>query len=296
MQKLAEICVRRPVFAMVMILVLVVVGFVSFTRLGVDRFPEVDFPTVTVSTSLPGSSPEAVETEISKVIEDAVGTLSGIEELRSSSSEGNSNVSVQFVLEKDVDVAVQEVRDAVALARGRLPDDVEEPTVRRFDPSQIPIMSIAVTADRPLRQVTEYADKTLRRQIESANGVGLVNVRGGAFRQINVWLDANRLSAVGITVNDVTRALQTQNVEIPGGRIEQGQRNLTLRTRGRLQSVEEFNNIVLRAGEGSQVLLSDVARVEDGTAELTSVSEINGRSTVQLSVLKQSGENHAVGY
>jgi HAE1 family hydrophobic/amphiphilic exporter-1 len=114
-----------------------------------------------------------------------------------------------------------------------LPDDVEEPTVRRFDPSQIPIMSIAVTADRPLRQVTEYADKTLRRQIESANGVGLVNVRGGAFRQINVWLDANRLSAVGLTVNDVTRALQTQNVEIPGGRIEQGQRNLTLRTRGR---------------------------------------------------------------
>jgi HAE1 family hydrophobic/amphiphilic exporter-1 len=276
---------------MVMILVLVVVGFVSFTRLGVDRFPEVDFPTVTVSTSLPGSSPEAVETEISKVIEDAVGTLSGIEELRSSSSEGNSNVSVQFVLEKDVDVAVQEVRDAVALARGRLPDDVEEPTVRRFDPSQIPIMSIAVTADRPLRQVTEYADKTLRRQIESANGVGLVNVRGGAFRQINVWLDANRLSAVGLTVNEVTRALQTQNVEIPGGRIEQGQRNLTLRTRGRLQSVEEFNDIVLRAGEGSQVLLSDVARVEDGAAELTSASEINGRSTVQLSVLKQSGEN-----
>jgi HAE1 family hydrophobic/amphiphilic exporter-1 len=274
MQKLAEICVRRPVFAMVMILVLVVVGFVSFTRLGVDRFPEVDFPTVTVSTSLPGSSPEAVETEISKVIEDAVGTLSGIEELRSSSSEGNSNVSVQFVLEKDVDVAVQEVRDAVALARGRLPDDVEEPTVRRFDPSQIPIMSIAVTADRPLRQVTEYADKTLRRQIESANGVGLVNVRGGAFRQINVWLDANRLSAVGLTVNEVTRALQTQNVEIPGGRIEQGQRNLTLRTRGRFESVEEFNDIVLRAGEGSQVLLSDVARVEDGAAELTSASEI----------------------
>jgi HAE1 family hydrophobic/amphiphilic exporter-1 len=291
MQKLAEVCVRRPVFAMVMILILVVVGFVGFTRLGVDRFPEVDFPTVSVSTSLPGSSPEAVETEISKVIEDAVGTLSGIEELRSSSSEGNSNVSVQFVLEKDVDVAVQEVRDAVALARRRLPDDVEEPTVRRFDPSQIPIMSIAVTADRPLRQVTQYADKTLRRQIESANGVGLVNVRGGEFRQINVWLDANRLSAVGLTVNDVTRALQTQNIEVPGGRIEQGNRNLTLRTIGRLQTVEDFNNIVLRAGEGSQVLLSDVARIEDGTAEPDSASEINGRTTVQLSVLKQSGEN-----
>ncbi len=291
MQKLAEVCVRRPVFAAVLVLVLLVVGAVSFTRLGVDRFPQVDFPTVNVTTILPGSSPEAVETEITKKIEDAVGTLSGIDELRSSSSEGVSNVTVTFVLEKDVDVATQEVRDKVGQARGQLPRDVEEPIVRRFDPSQIPIMSIAVTADRPMREVTEYADKTLRRQLESANGVGQVNVRGGLLRQINVWLDAYKMRAADITVTDVTRALQAQNIEVPGGRIQQAERELTLRTRGRLQSVKDFENIVLRAESGGQILLGDVARVEDGVAEPTSASEMDGRPTVQLAVLKQSGTN-----
>ncbi|MDF2439874.1 MAG: hypothetical protein JWN98_858 [Abditibacteriota bacterium] len=291
MQKLAELCVRRPVFASVLILVLVVVGMVGFTRLGVDRYPQVDFPTVTVITSQPGSAPEAIETEITKVIEDSVGTLSGIEELRSYSSEGQSSVSIQFVLEKDVDVAVQEVRDKVSLVQRQLPDDVEPPIVRRFDPSQIPIMSIAVTSDRNIREVTEYADKVIRRRIESANGVGEVSLRGGLARQINVWLDAYKLRSFNLTVNEVTRALQQQNVEVPGGRVEQAERTLTLRTRGRLQDVKDFETIVLRAENGAEVLLRDVARVEDGVAEAESTSEINGRATVQLRVLKQSGTN-----
>lgn len=291
MQKLAEICVRRPVFAAVLILILVVVGSASFFRLGVDRFPEIDFPTVTVVTTLPGSSPEAVETEISKKIEDAVGTLSGIDELRSSSSEGVSTVTITFVLEKDVDVATQEVRDKVSLAQRDLPRDVDPPIVRRFDPSQIPIMSIAVSADRPIGQVTEYADKTLRRQIESANGVGEVNLRGGQIRQVNIWLDAYKLRSVNLTVNDVTKALQAQNIEVPGGDVDQGARKLTLRTLGRLTTVKQFNDIVLRAQNGGQILLSDVARVDDGLAEATSYSELNGKATVQLAVLKQSGTN-----
>ncbi len=291
MQKLAEICVKRPVFASVLILVFVVVGWIGFSRLGVDRYPQVDFPTVTVVTTQPGASAEAIETEVTKKIEDAVGTLSGIEQITSNSSEGNSNVTVQFVLEKNVDVAVQEVRDKVALTQNQLPKDIDPPTVRRFDPSQIPIMSIAITADRPIREVTEYSDKVLRRRIESADGVGEVDVRGGRARQINLFLDAYKMRALGITVTDVTRALQSQNLEIPGGRIEQPNRTLTLRTRGKLQNVEDFNNIILRAEGGSQVVFSDVGRVEDGVADATSVSEINGKTTVQLAVLKQSGTN-----
>jgi len=291
MQKLAELCVRRPVFASVIILILVVVGFVSFTRLGVDRFPEVEFPTVVVVTTLPGSPPESVETEISKKIEDTVGTISGIEELRSTSTEGVSTVTIQFVLEKDVDVAAQEVRDKVSLVQRDLPEDVDPPTIQQFDPSQIPIVSLALSADRPIREITEYADKILRRQIEGANGVGSVKIFGGRGRQINVWLDAYKLRSYNLTVTDVTRALQTQNIEVPGGRIEQPDRTLTLRTRGRLQKVEDFSNIVLKAKSGAAILLSDVARIEDGMAEADTSTEISGKAAVQLQVLKQSGTN-----
>jgi HAE1 family hydrophobic/amphiphilic exporter-1 len=292
MQKLAEICVRRPVFATVLVLIFIVVGLAGFSKLGVDRFPQVDFPTVNVSTTLPGASPEAVETEVTKVIEDAVGTISGIEELRSTSSEGSSNVTVQFVLSKDVDIATQEVRDKVSLVQRQLPDNVDPPTVRRFDPASIPVMSIMVSAKRPVREVTEYADKVLRRRLETAEGVGQINVRGGQLRQINVWLDAYRMRAVGITATDVTRALQAQNLEVPGGRIDQPATTLTLRTRGRLQEVEDFNDIVLRTNEaGGQVTLRDVARIEDGVAEPDSYTEYNGQATVNLSVVKQSGTN-----
>jgi HAE1 family hydrophobic/amphiphilic exporter-1 len=292
MQKLAEICVRRPVFATVLVLILIVVGLAGFSKLGVDRYPQVDFPTVTVSTTFPGSSPEAVETEVTKVIEDSVGTLSGIDDLRSTSSEGVSTVTIQFVLEKDVDVATQEVRDKVALIQRNLPDEVDPPTVQRFDPSAIPVMSILVSADRPIREVTEYADKVLRRRLETADGVGQINVRGGRLRQINVWLDAFKMRAVGITAADVTDALRQQNLEVPGGRIDQPKTTLTLRTRGRLQNVEDFNDIVLRTNDaGGQILIRDVGRVEDGVEESTSFTEYNGQASVSLSVVKQSGTN-----
>jgi HAE1 family hydrophobic/amphiphilic exporter-1 len=292
MQKLAELCVKRPVFASVLIMILVVVGYVGYGRLGVDRFPEVDFPTVTVTASSPGSAPDAVETEITDKIEEAVNTISGIEDLRSTSSEGSSTVTISFVLEKDVDVAVQEVRDRVALAQRELPEDVDPPTVRRFDSSQIPVITIAVNAKRPIREVTEWADKTLRRRLESVNGVGQVDVRGGRARQINIWLDAYKLRSFNLSVIDVNRALQSQNIEVPGGRVEQPGKTLTLRTQGRLKNVEDFSGIVLRADEGGgRVLLSDVARVEDGVAETSSISEINGESTVQVAVSKQSGTN-----
>jgi HAE1 family hydrophobic/amphiphilic exporter-1 len=292
MQKLAELCVNRPVFASVLILILVVVGWFGFTHLGVDRFPKVDFPTVSLTTLSPGSSPEAVETEITNPIEDSVNTISGIDEIRSTSTEGTSTVTITFVLEKDTNVAAQEVRDKINEVLPQLPDNVDQPVVHTFDPDAIPVLTLAVSSNSTLRDMTEYADKVLRKQIEGGNGIGSVDIIGGRARQIDIDLDPYRLRSYGLTTKDVISSLQSQNAEVPGGAVEQGARRLTLRTLGRLKNVADFNDIVLRTDEaGGQALLSDVAVVKDSAAEQTSASELNGKQTLQLSILKQSGTN-----
>jgi hydrophobic/amphiphilic exporter-1 (mainly G- bacteria), HAE1 family len=291
MQWLAALCVRRPVFATVLILSLTVIGAFSFLQLGVDRFPKVDFPTVVVTTVQPGAAPEQIETEVTDKIEEAVNTISGIDELRSTSSEGVSLVTISFILDKDADVAAQEVRDKINGVLPLLPKTIQQPRVDRFDPDSAPVLSLALTANKPVRDITEYADKVLRRQLESLGGVGQVLILGGRQRQVNVWLDADRLSAYNVTVNDVSRALQSQNVEIPGGRMDQGAHSVTLRTRGRVQSVQEFNNIVVRQAQGHAVTVADVARVEDGEADANTLANVNGIDTVLLQVRRQSGTN-----
>ena len=291
MQWLAAISVRRPVFASVLILSLTVVGAFAFTQLGLDRFPKVDFPTVVVTTRLPGAAPEEVETEITDKIEEAVNTISAIDELRSSSSEGVSQVIVSFLLEKDADIAAQEVRDRVNRVLPRLPKTIQQPTVEKFDPDASPVITLAVSARKPIRDITEYADKTLRRQLESVNGVGQVVVSGGRSRQINILLDPARLRAYNLTVNDVSRALQTQNAEVPGGRVEQGATSMTLRTRGRVQSVAGFGDIVVRQLDGHAILLRDVATVEDAMADAETKASLNGEPTVLVTVRRQSGTN-----
>src|SRR6476661_6001213 len=258
MQWLAALCVKRPVFATVLILSLTVIGIFAFTLLGVDRFPKVDFPTVVVTTVQPGAAPDQIETEITDKIEEAVNTISGIDELRSTSSEGVSIVTVGFLLDKNSDVAAQEVRDKVNGVLPRLPRTIQQPRVDKFDPDAAPVLSIALTAKKPVREVTEYADKVIRRQLESVSGVGQVLVLGGRQRQINVWLDADRLRAYNLTVTDVSRALQAQNIEVPGGRVDQGPQSLTLRTRGRVESVAAFSDIVIRAKNGHPVRIGDV--------------------------------------
>jgi HAE1 family hydrophobic/amphiphilic exporter-1 len=291
MQWLAALCVKRPVFATVLILSLTVIGAFSFSRLGVDRFPKVDFPTVLVTTVQPGAAPEQIETEITDKIEEAVNTISGIDELRSISSEGISQVIVAFLLEKDADVAAQEVRDKVNGVLPNLPKTIQQPRVDRFDPDAAPVLSIALSARKPIRDITEYADKVLRRQLESVNGVGQVLVLGGRQRQVNVWLDADRLRAYNLTVTDVSRALQAQNIETPGGRVDQGSQSLTLRTRGRVQTVVEFGDIVVSQKTGHPVRISDIARVEDGEAEPETIANVNGTGTVLLNIRRQSGTN-----
>ena len=291
MQWLAALCVRRPVFASVLILSLTVVGIFSYTQLGIDQFPNVDFPAIVVTTRLPGAAPEQVESEVTDKIEEAVNTISGIDTLTSVSSEGISQVVVAFTLEKNADVATQEVRDRVNRIIPLLPRTITQPIVEKRDPDAFPVLTVALTADQPVRDITEYADKVLRRRIESADGVGQVLVLGGRQRQINVWLDAARLRSQNLTVNDVARALQTQNADIPGGRLDQGARSVTMRTRGRVESPEEFGDIVVREVGGHPVLVRDVARVEDGEAEAQTVASVNGVPTVLLQIRKQSGTN-----
>jgi HAE1 family hydrophobic/amphiphilic exporter-1 len=291
MQWLAAISVKRPVFATVLILILTVIGVFAYVQLGVDRFPKVDFPVVAVITALPGSAPDEVESEISDKIEAAVNTISGMDELRSISAEGVSQVIVTFVLEKDVEVAAQEVRDKVSAILGDLPAGVQPPVITKMDPDATPILTLALSGPDNVREVTELADKVLRRQIESLNGVGQVLIIGGRPRQINVLVDPEKLQKYGISAPELERALKTQNIELPSGRVEQGARQLTLRTRGRVESVEQLGAIVVATKEGYNVRVSDVATVEDGMAEPESAGFKGQRSTVVLNIRKQSGTN-----
>lgn len=238
-----------------------------------------------------GATPKEIETEITDKIEEAINTVSAIDEVRSTSSEGVSQVLVTFLLEKNVDVAAQEVRDQVNQILGELPDGVDAPVVEKLDPDASPILNIAVVAERPVCEITEYADKVLRRQLESVPGVGQVRLIGGRKRQINVRLDSIRLRAFGLTATDVQRAIRAQNVQIPGGMVKNAAHELGLRVLGKAASVEELRRLVVRELEGGLVRLSDVAAVEDGEQEAQSAARRDGVPSVILSLRKQSGEN-----
>src|SRR5499426_2045650 len=291
MQKLAEICVRRPVFATMLIMTLMVLGVFSYNRLTVERFPRVEFPTITVTTRLPGAAPQEVETEITDKIEEAVNTISGIDELRSTSSEGVSLVFVTFELERDLDAAAHDVRDKINRALPNLPDNIEQPTIEKLDPDASPIMTISIASNRSLREMTEYADKTLRRQIESINGVGQVLIIGGRKRQINVYLDGDKLRAYNLTVAQVEQSLSGQNLEVPGGRVEQADRTLTLRTLGRVRSSADFNNIVVANRDGYPIKIFDVGHSEDGVEDELTAGRLNDKPALLLQVRRQSGTN-----
>src|SRR5436190_10706569 len=291
MHKLAEICVRRPVFATVIILSLVVVGWFPYLQLGVDRFPKVDIPTITISTRLIGAAPEEIETDISDKVEEAVNTISGIDQLQSISSEGTSQVIVSFVLEKDIDVAAQEVRDKVNTILRDLPKDADPPIIQKIDPDAVPVLGIALSGPAPIRDITEFADKKLRRRLESISGVGQVLIIGGRPRQINVVVDTAKLTALGLTTPQVIAALQAQNVQIPGGKVEQGLRDLTLRTYGRVQSPTDFANIPISDKNGYVVKVGDVAHIEDSVAEPETIASVNGKPAVVMNIRKQSGTN-----
>ena len=268
METLARLCVNRPVFATMLIVSLVVAGGFSYTTLGVDLFPQVDLPTVAVTVTNPGASPTEIETEITDIIEESVNTISGIDELRSTSVEGSSQVIITFILEKNGDTAAQEVRDKVNLAIGQLPETANEPVIRKFDVGASPVLRIAVSAPRPLREVTQIADKEIKQRIENLDGVGQVQILGGTEREIQILVNPERMKAYNVTINDVTNAIRTQNAEIPGGRIDEGTRELTVRTRGKLQKAEEFNDIAVSTRGNYVVTIKDIGQAVDAAEEL----------------------------
>jgi len=291
MQKLAEICVRRPVFATMIILSITVVGLFSFNALGVDLFPKIDLPTITVTVVNPGASPQEIETEITDKVEGAVNTISGIDELRSTSVEGVCQVFITFILEKNADIAAQEVRNKVDLIVNDLPTTAEQPIVQKLDTDATPVLRIAVSAPRSLREVTDIADKQIKRRIESINGVGNVDIVGGRLREIEVWVDPDKMRAFNVSAADVANAVKLQNMEVPGGRVEQGQRELTVRTMGRIVSASDFNNLVVANRGPYAVKLSDIGYAEDGAEEQRTEARLNGQPAVTLVVSKQSGQN-----
>lgn len=291
MHKLAEICVRRPVFATVLILVLGVFGVFGYTKLGVDWFPKVDFPVITVTAILPGTAPEEMETEVAEKIEEAVNTVSGIDELRSISAEGVTQVIVVFKLEKNIDVAAQEVRDKLNRVLPDLPKDLEQPTVEKMDPDASPVITLSLSGSFPVKELTEYADKVLRRQLESVAGVGQASIVGGQKRQVNVHLDATKLRSYGLTISSVAAALQTQNIQVPGGTVKEGAKEYTLRTLGRVNAVSDLESIPVVNIMGRIVRISDVGTVEDGAEEPKSLAQLNDTPAILLNVRKQSGTN-----
>ena len=273
------------------VLSLVVVGAAGFFRLGVDRFPAVDLPTVSVRVGLPGAAPEEVESLITEQVEEVINTVDGISELRSISGQGTSMVIATFKLDRDLESAAQDVRDRVNTLGRRLPEDATPPTVQKFDNDSTPVLTIALTADRSIRELTELADKTARPQLERIGGVGEVRVVGGLDRAINVWIDAERLAAYQISISQIRQALERQNTDVPGGNVTTGKEELTLRTLGRFTDPRQFGDLVIANVNGAPIRLRDVGRVEDGTKEQRSFSRLNGVPTVTLDIRRQSGAN-----
>jgi HAE1 family hydrophobic/amphiphilic exporter-1 len=291
MQKLAAICVRRPVFATMLILALAVMGLDNYRKLGVDLFPKVEFPFVSVTTLLRGASPEEVETQVTKFIEEAVNPIEGIDEINSVSAEGVSQVFVTFNLEKDPAQGAQEVRDKIAGILGQLPRDADPPIVDRVATDAAPVLTIVVASPRELRETTKIVDDKIKKYIESLSGVGQVRFIGDRQRQIQVILDGEKLYSYNLNVEQVRAALAAQNVEAPGGRLDQGPREVAVRTLGRLERPQDFTRLIVAAPGGSPVRLSDLGEVRDDVEEPRSLARLDGEPAVALSVRKQSGTN-----
>jgi len=289
--KLADVSVRRPVFAVMMSAALLVMGWFSYRNLGLDLMPKTDYPTVTVGVSLQGASAEEVETSLTKPIESAVNTINGIDELRCSSSQGNARCTISFVLERDIESATQDVRDKIAGVQRQFPRDTQAATVTKIDPDSSPILTLIISGRRSPKEISLIAQKQIKEVLETVQDVGEVGFMGHRQREIQILLDPNRLNAYGLTTSQVSTAVARQNVEAPGGSFTSGPTEYSMRTMGRLRDVRDFNNIVLAYKEGSVVRLEDVARVSDSIEEVRFLTQLNGENAVSLSIRKQSGTN-----
>jgi hydrophobic/amphiphilic exporter-1 (mainly G- bacteria), HAE1 family len=286
-----ELCVKRPVFAVTLIGFLLVLGIVSFRDLGVDLFPKTDPATVTVTVELPGATAEEISTEIILPLEEAISSVGGLDELSSEADEGVAKITSKFVLERDTESAAQDVREKVAAAIKLLPPTILPPTIAKDDPDSDPVLSLLIAGGSDLRETTEIADKQIKRTLETVNGVGEVDLTGGRIRQIRVFADAEKLDAYGITINQLESAIQNQNVEVPGGTIRRGASEMGVRTLGRIEASDQFNDIIVASVNGTPIRVKDVGRVEDSYAEPTTWNMLHGKEAVVLDIRRQTGTN-----
>lgn len=291
MQWLARVCVERPIFALMLILAVVVAGATSYQNLGIDRFPNIDLPTIRVQTVYPGAASAEVESEVSQVLEDAVATVAGLDELRSISTDGVSMILLTFRLDQNINVAAQDVRDAISATMNRLPPDIDPPVVQKQDLDASPIMSIAVSGDRDTRELYFIADRYVKSTIESARGVGQVLIEGAVERAIQIKINADKLSAYRLSIMQVHDAIVAQNAEVPGGRVDAGFRELSLRTLGRMPNARDFSDLVVSTVDNVPIRIRDLGEAEDATKERRTLARFDGKPAVILLVQRQSGMN-----
>jgi len=288
---IADLCIKRPVFATMINLFIVVLGWFSLNSIGIDQFPNVELPIITVTTTLRGASPEEMETSVTKPLEEIINTIQGIDELSSVTTEGVSQITVTFLLERNRDIAAQDVRDKVNTVLARLPAGTDSPIIDKFDLDAMPVISISVSAPRDLKEITYTTEKLIKENLETVPDVGSVSMVGARTRAVQVAVDIEKLRAYNLTIADVRTALAQQNVEVPGGRLSQSPRELTVRTLGRMIQVKDFNELIVANFSGQPVFLKDVATVSDSVEEPRTLSTANGQNCVTLIVRKQSGSN-----
>jgi hydrophobic/amphiphilic exporter-1 (mainly G- bacteria), HAE1 family len=289
---ISRIAIRQPVFTTMLMAVLVVLGIFSFRRLSIDEYPDVSIPIVSVQTAYPGASPEAVEREVTRVIEEALNTIEGIDQLTSTSGEGVSMVVAEFDLDTDENVAAEDVRSRLDKIRRTLPAEIEAPVIEKFDPSSRPIVSLALFADDgDVRELTVYAEEVLKPRLESVPGVASVESVGGLQREIRVELDPVRMEALGVSMEQVIAALRAQNTEVPVGRLERGAAERSVRVRGRFVDPQDFGEVVVAVRGGAPIHLREVAGIEDASEEERSLARVDGQRAVALDVRKSPGAN-----
>ncbi len=288
---LADTSIRRPVFATMFLMALVVLGIVSYPSIGVDLYPKVDFPIVNVTTRLKGASPEIMDIDVTDKIEEAINTINGVKTIASTSTEGVSVVTVEFVLERNIDLAVQDVREKVSAIRAKLPTDIDEPIIEKVDPDATPVLWLSLSGNRSVGELSTYADEVLKEQLQKVPGVGAINLSGLRLRQVRVWLDRDKLKAYQVTATDVFQALSRENVELPGGRIESASKEYTVKVKGEFARPQDFNDLIVAYFRGAPVRIRDLGRAEDGLEERRSIARLNGVPAVGLGIQKQSGTN-----
>ncbi len=288
---ISDTAIKRPVFATMVIMSFMVLGIVSMTRLGIDLFPDVNFPFVNVTVVYPGAGPEEVETLVTKPVEDAVAGINGVKRVISTSTEGFARVGVELRLEVDPQAATAEVREKVAAIRGKLPKEIEDPTIQRFDVAALPIMVYAVGSSQSSDVTRRQVEDDLKPLLEQIDGVAAVEVNGGEVREIQINLDPRRLEALNLPLSQVAATLAAENLDVPGGQVKRDGRAISLRTKGEFAAVSEIENVILRSDAGSTVRLKDVGTVVDGYEDKTSTTRLDGVDAVSFSVRKQSGAN-----